>query len=101
MLDEMLAKLIDWKSGGLNLVFTLLPRYLTMENAEEELMQDWKKDFLEIVEPVCNKYGVKFWNYKCNKEIYSNHRFFADISHLNTVGGNALTSLLCRDLQRL
>lgn len=101
LLDEMMEKLIRWKSGGLNLIFTLIPRYLSMENAEEELMQDWEKIFWEIVEPVCTKYGVKFWNYKRNREIYANHRFFADISHLNTVGANVLTSLLCRDLQML
>ncbi|MCM1568364.1 MAG: hypothetical protein NC081_02825 [Roseburia sp.] len=101
MLEEMMAKLRGWKAGRLNLVFTLIPRYLSMERAEEEMMQDWKKNFLEIVEPVCTKYGVKFWNYKGNREICDNHRFFLDVSHLNTMGGSALTSLLCRDLQML
>lgn len=101
MLDEMLAKLRCWKPQGLNLIFTLIPRYLSMENAEEELMQAWKKDFFERVEPICAKYGVKFWNYKQNRGIYSNNCFYGDICHLNTIGGNALTSVLCRDLLAL
>lgn len=86
---------------NVKIVFTLIPRYITMEKLGGFFIESWKKEFYEIVHGLCNKYNAIFFDYKNRKEISENHRFYYDVSHLNTTGGRALTSILNEDLKKI
>ena len=49
----------------------------------------------------CDQYNLYFFNYKYKKEISENHIFYADIQHMNTIGGKALSAILDEDLKKL
>ncbi len=83
------------------IIFTLIPRYITMEKLGRIFIESWKKEFYDIVYKLCNKYDAFFLDYKSRKEISENHMFYYDISHLNTTGGMALTSILNNDLKKI
>lgn len=75
-------------------IFTLIPRYITMEQVNEVFMAEWKKELYEFVTELKEKYHTLFFDMKTNRSISGNPFFYQDICHLNTVGGISLTSIL-------
>lgn len=98
---ESFIKEVKSYNKNIKIVFTLIPRFQSMEVAMEPRMELWKREFFDIVDMFKKKYQVSFFNYKECEEIYSNHRFYYDVCHLNTQGGRCLTSMLARDLENL
>ena len=98
ILDKIVRRLKDYKHD-IEIVFTLTPRFITMEEVAIPFMKEWRMEFDDIIKSFQDKYGVRFYNFKECKEISSNCQFFADIDHLNTIGGRSLTSILVKKLK--
>ncbi|WP_373265173.1 hypothetical protein [Hungatella hathewayi] len=81
------------------IVVTLIPRYITMEKTLSFIMQDWKHEFEMIIYEAEKRFGIHYLNFKDLEEISGNTYFYYDICHLNTAGGQALTSVLNRKLE--
>lgn len=94
--QDILKRFADTK-----IIFTLLPRYITMEDALEPIMENWKKDFLSFMDELTKQKNVEFWNFKSFKEISSNYRYYYDVNHLNTVGGQFITSLISQQIKKV
>lgn len=86
---------------NINIIFTLIPRYIDMEYIYEPFIKSWKNEFTDILKVLCSKYNAFFINYKICKELSENPMFYYDVEHMNTVGGTALSSLLNKDLKRM
>lgn len=76
------------------IIFTMLPRYITMEQVSEVFMSEWKKELYDFIFKLQEKYHILFWDMKTDKSISGNPYFYKDICHLNTVGGICMTSML-------
>lgn len=85
----------------MKIVFTLLPKYITVEKATELSMGVWKEEFEQIISDICSNYQIHFLNYKDKKDISNNHMFYYDPRHLNTIGARAVTAILNEDLKQL
>lgn len=83
------------------IIFTLIPRYKTMEKYLSFYLTEWKKEFDDFIQDLTQRKNVFFINFKECKEISENNRFFYDICHLNTLGGKCLTSILNEKLDEL
>jgi len=83
------------------IIFTLIPRYITMEKTLSVFMRDWKREFNNIICGLQGKYGVYFIDYKNRTEISGNNHLFWDINHLNTMGGRCMTSILNEDIRKI
>ena len=93
--------LVNKKFPKCKIVFTLIPRYITMEKVQGIFMERWREEFESIIQNLQKTYGVYFINYKNRIDISENHHFFWDVNHLNTIGGRSLTSILNEDLRRI
>lgn len=101
LMDTFLKEVQEF-NANIKIIFTLIPRYIEMEQATQIIMEKlWKKEFENIISNFCDKYNVLFWNYKERQEISKNHMFYYDLEHLNTVGGRALTAILNQDLNEI
>lgn len=100
LLHLFLQEIKDFNSN-IRIIFTLIPRYIKMEQETKLYIGPWEQEFHDIINYVCEKYNVLFWNYKNRTEISSNEMFYYDISHLNTTGARALTSILNEDLKNI
>lgn len=102
VLNAVLNKVVKI-NPDIKIVFTLIPRYKTMEEIQREMvvMKRWKKYFEKYVAQLCQKYNAIFLNYKHETKISENHMFYGDPAHLNTSGAMALTSILNQDLKRI
>lgn len=98
---ERFIQLVREKSSNCKVIFTLLPRYITMEKILGSYMKTWINSFESIVRSLQEVYGVYFINYKNRIDISGNNSFFWDVSHLNTIGGRCMTSILNEDLQNI
>lgn len=85
----------------IKIVFTLIPRYKSMEEAQSQMviMRHWKSSFEKYIFKLCQEYNAYFLNYKYESKISENHMFYGDIEHLNKSGAMALTSILNQDLK--
>lgn len=82
------------------IIFTLIPRYITMEKTLSILIEDWKTDFENIIRELQRNWnGVYFLNYKNRIDISGNNRLYFDINHLNTMGGRCMSSILNEDIK--
>lgn len=95
---EKFIRAIRNMNPRINIVFTLIPRYASMEALQRPFIVDWKDDFYEIMQRLSNQYNACFFDYKLRKELSENNYFYYDVEHLNTVGGRVLTSMLNEDL---
>lgn len=102
VLNAVLNKVVKI-NPDIKIVFTLIPRYKTMEEIQREMvvMKRWKKYFEKQVAQLCRRYNGIFLNYKYETKISENHMFYGDPAHLNTSGAMALTSILNQDLNRI
>lgn len=98
LLSELLVCLRKWKPD-VNIIFTLCPRYITMEKKGEMLLGTWREEFEMLIEGYCRKFDACYRNYKGHSEISENHCFYYDVAHFNTVGGKAFTEILNEDLK--
>ncbi len=89
------------KNKDMKIIFTLIPKYITMEKAAEPFMKEWKEEFHHVIAHLCSKYQAFFWSYKQCREISENPRFYLDTRHLNTVGARAMTTILNKGLQEI
>lgn len=83
------------------IIFTLIPRYITMERVNEIFMAEWKRELYEYISKLKKEYGVLFFDMKTNENISSNNYFYQDICHLNTTGGICLTSILNEYIRKI
>lgn len=100
ILDNFIREIRKW-NPHMKIILTLIPRYITMERITEQILLSWKIEFLNIVKGFCDQYNLYFFNYKYKKEISENHIFYADIQHMNTIGGKALSAILDEDLKKI
>ena len=100
ILEEFINEIRN-KNLKMKIIFTLIPKYISMEKAVEPVMYIWKKEFYQIVSNICNRYGIYFFDYKASKSISENHMFYYDAGHLNTVSARAMTAILNEDLKQL
>lgn len=98
---ECFMREIRERYPNIRIVFTLIPRYITMEKVSEPFMNEWKKEFYRIITDICGRYHAHFWDYKSRREISENYMFYSDPEHLNTVGAGAMTEILNEDLKRI
>lgn len=100
---ELFINEIQQFNKNIKILFTLLPKSIAIESIRD-LLPQWsrvKEGFYNIVNNLCMKYSVVFWDYQKRVEISENPTFFADDEHLNTVGARAFTAILNEDLKRL
>lgn len=83
------------------IIFTLIPRYITMEKTLTTLTENWKIDFENIIRKLQTNRGVYFLNYKNRIDISGNNRLYFDINHLNTIGGRCMSSILNEDIKKI
>lgn len=98
---EKFIRLVRDKSPDCKIIFTLLPRYITMEKILGKFVETWMESFERIIRRLQEVYGVYFINYKNRIDISENNYFFWDVSHLNTIGGRCMTSILNEDLKKI
>ncbi|HBI61538.1 MAG TPA: hypothetical protein DDY31_10065, partial [Lachnospiraceae bacterium] len=101
---QIIENFIQWVQGmnpKVKIIFTLMPVYVTMEKVLAVFKKEWKEDFENIVRRLQKKYGVYFINYKNRAEISENNHFYHDITHLNTIGGRCMTSILNEDIKKI
>lgn len=95
---EHVVKVLKAYKPDLEIIFTLIPRFITMEEVSVPFMEKWKKEFEDIMKIFRNTYDTRFYDYKDKIEISGNCYFYSDVDHLNTVGGRSLSTLLKKDL---
>ena len=100
ILYNFLKTIRTW-SPEIKIIFTLIPRYITMEKATEKILEPWKHDFFRTINMFCEFFKISFFNYKHRTEISMNHMFYWDIEHMNTIGGRALSAILNEDIKGL
>lgn len=83
------------------IVFTLIPRYRSMEKFFPLLMKDWQDEFMKTLNDLLTNEYVYFINYKNVAEIKDDYHLYFDINHLNTIGGKCLSSILNEDLKKI
>ena len=83
------------------IILTLIPRYITMEQVCKLVMGEWKRELYEFISELKKKYRVFFFDMKMDEKISSNNYFYADIGHLNTLGGICLTSILNEYIRKI
>lgn len=93
LLTEFIEEIKGFNSK-VQVIFTLIPRYITMEQVNEAFMAEWKRELYEFIFELKEKYHILFWDMKTERSISDNPYFYRDICHLNTTGGICLTSLL-------
>lgn len=86
---------------GCKIIITLIPRYITMEKVSTPFLKDWKLEFEQIMGKIKEELKIEYFNLKNYECISGNSYFYHDICHLNTTGGQALTSILNQYLKRL
>lgn len=96
-LENIVKKLKSYKPD-LEIIFTLIPRFITMEEVSVPFMKDWKAEFENIMKYFESIYGIRFYDYKRCTEISGNCHFYADVDHLNTVGGRCMSTLVMKEL---
>ncbi len=88
-------------NSNCKIIFTLIPRYITMEKVMSVTMKEWKQDFETILNDFQEKYeDVHFFNYKNRIEISGNNHFYGDICHMNALGGRCFTTMLSGDISK-
>ena len=95
---ENIIKKLNYYKPDLKIVFTLIPRFITMEEVSVPFMKEWKEEFENIMKYFERIYGIRFYSYKGCAEISGNCHFYADVDHLNTVGGRCLATLMMKEL---
>lgn len=98
-LEQLLDEIWKW-NPDIKVVMVLFPKYITLEETSKTFMETWKNDFLRILEDFTKRKNLYFWNYKFCKGIADNGRFWADVSHLNTMGARCMSSIIEEDLKR-
>ena len=83
------------------IVFTLIPRYRSMEKFFHLLMKEWQDEFMKTLNDLLTNEYVYFINYKNVAEIKDDYHLYFDINHLNTIGGKCLSSILNEDLKKI
>lgn len=78
----------------IKIIFTLIPRYITMERVGRLFMTGWRNELYGFLAALNRKYSTFFFDMKENKSISGNNYFYKDVCHLNTAGGICLTSIL-------
>lgn len=91
-------KILKCYKKDLEIIFTLIPRYITMEEIAIPFMKEWKNAFEGSMRYFQNLYGIRFYDFKSCTEISGNCRFYSDVNHLNTIGGRCLTTLMMKNL---
>lgn len=84
----------------IKIVCLLLPKYITLEETKNAVMEQRKAEFYEIINEFINTKNIYFWNYKFCEGIADNNRLWFDIEHLNTIGARCMTSIIEEDLKR-
>ncbi len=56
-------------------------------------------DWPDIVEDICAKYSIPYYNYLSDKRFANNKTYFADSSHLNDNGARAYTEIVAADIK--
>lgn len=88
--------------SDVKIVFTLVPRFYSMEMALKRTIDDiWKEEFMTFIRQMCKEYNAAFFSYKENDKIFQNPQFYQDVCHLNTVGGRCVTSILNEELKNI
>ncbi len=99
---EEFIKQVKNINSGCRIIFTLVPRYITMEKTLSVFMKEWKLDFEDIIRGLQRNWErVYFLNYKQHIDISGNNCLFFDINHLNTTGGRCMTSILNEDIKKI
>lgn len=102
MLLEEMIKEIRSITKDIKIIFILIPRFESMERITEVTLLKWKEEFVSIVQDFQYRWSnILFWNFKEYEEISQNNNFFADVAHLNTIGGKCLTAILEKKLGEL
>ena len=93
LLEESIRLIKDFKPEC-EIIFTLLPRFLSMEEEMSMRIKPWKKEFDIVIKSLIEKYRVYYLDYKNCHEISSNPEFYYDGGHLNRRGGLCMASIL-------
>lgn len=56
-------------------------------------------DWPDIVEGICAKYSIPYYNYLSDKRFANNKTYFVDSSHLNDNGARAYTEIVAADIK--
>lgn len=100
ILNETVNQIMDFNSN-IKIIFTLIPRFITMEEVSVPFMREWKAEFEQTLFKLCMNKNVHFFDFKNEKKISANPQFFYDVDHLNTIGASCLTSILNEQLKQL
>lgn len=100
LLHQFIREIKNYEPS-IKIIFTLIPRYIKVEQEAKLFMGSWKKEFYDLINEMCKMYDALFWDYKNREDISSNDMFYYDIEHLNTTGARALTSIVNEDLKNL
>ena len=96
----MLQEIKSFKED-IKIIFTLVPRYCSMEKALKGTVDSiWKEDFMTFIQQMCREYNAAFISYKEEKTIFQNSQLYHDVCHLNTIGGRCVTSALDEELKK-
>lgn len=91
---ELFCQNVKKFNSSTKIIFTLLPRYITMEKIMQPFMKEWKKEFECFIEELHTKYDAIYLNYKDREDISDNNYFYWDVNHLNAAGGISMTSII-------
>ena len=97
-----IIKLAKNNNPKIRILFTLLPLYISLEKARNDLCGlIWKEEYLEIMEDVCKKYDCLFLNYKNCEAISGNSNLYFEAQHMNKIGSKCMTSIIDNDLENI
>lgn len=100
ILTKTIARIKEF-NPNIKIIFTLIPRFITMETVSVPFMKAWKEEFEKEMYELCKQDNVHFFDYKGETKISGNPQYFFDVDHLNTIGAGCLTSILNEQLKQL
>lgn len=97
LINAFIEQIRKWNSK-INIIFTRLPVYGTLQSLIDQYAAKWEEEFQGLICGLCKKYHIVFLDYHNRKDISENPGLYGDIEYLNTIGARAVTSLLNDDL---
>lgn len=91
---ENIINLLMWINNKIKIYIILIPQYVVVEDFEENIEKKFKKEFYDILHSIKEKYQFKVLDFKKNKRISAEKKYYFDIRHLNNEGAIVFSKML-------
>jgi len=91
--DKIINTLIDI-NPNIKIYLVLIPTHKVKVDASKKYINDFKDEFLKLIDKFKGKYGLKFLDFTNYEHISAVDSYYYDIEHLNSEGSKVFTKIL-------